>query len=301
MSTNQLDPKVRKQVANELGLYVYALIDPRTFVPFYVGKGRGERFASHGYDAIYDSEFDREDQSATSLKISKIREIRDEGSEPEIWIIRHGMNSPAEYTSVEAASIDLLQSFPVVPAVEGVHRYPNQHLEQLKNARKEASRGHGIMRLSDLVAEMAAPELKFEGPLLTVTLRDWVDNPEGESMPGGLKRYGYGYKSEWLPSEERKKHYNDIALSASGWWPINPSQHQKRTIEYAVAIHRGVTRALLRIVPGSWVYDEERKRSAFQYEIVEEGTVFDETVGTYGHREPTRKRGTQNVFYWPRK
>lgn len=298
MSTNALDPAVRKQVADELGFYVYALIDPRTFVPFYVGKGRGERFTSHGYEAMYDSEFDREDKSAESQKISKIREIRDEGLEPEIWIIRHGMSS-AEYTSVEAASIDLLQSFPVVPAVEGVHRYPNQHLEQLTNARKEASRGHAIMRLSDLIAEMEAPELKFEGPLLTVTLGDWEDNPEGESMPGGEKRYGYGYKREWLPSEERKKHYEDIALSASGWWPIHPDEHKKKTIEFAVVIHRGVTRALLRIL--SWDYDPKRRRSAFEYEIVEEGPVFDETVGPYGHRETNRKKGTQNVFYWPRK
>ncbi|MBM9432497.1 GIY-YIG nuclease family protein [Flaviflexus equikiangi] len=300
MSNNTLDPKVRRQVADELGFYVYALLDPRTSVPFYVGKGRGDRFTSHGYEAMYDSESDFDHEVVKSSKVAKIREIRDAGLEPEIWIIRHGMKSDVEYTSVEAACIDLLQSFPVLVTAEGVHRFPNQYLQQLTNARKEASSGNGIMRLTDLIAEMTAPLLSTTMPLLTVTLGGWVETPEGEEMPGGIMRYGYGYKTEWLPSEERKKHYSEIALSASGWWPIRPNEDQKSTIEYAVVIHRGVTRALLRILPGSWVRNPDLKKSAFEYEVVEDGPVFDETVGEFGHREPPRKKGTQNVFYWPR-
>ncbi|MBS6346140.1 MAG: GIY-YIG nuclease family protein [Alloscardovia omnicolens] len=299
MSNNTLDSKVRRQVADELGHYVYALIDPRTSIPFYVGKGRGERFASHGYEAYYYSEQD--DNNNTGAKVTKINEIRKAGLEPEIWIIRHGMKSDTEYTAVEAACIDLFQTFPVLPTTEDANRFPNQHIEQLTNARKEASRGHGIMRLSDLVEEMTAPVLDTTRPLLTITLGGWTDTPEGEDMPGGVKRYGYGYKHEWLPSEERKKHYYDIALSASGWWKINPSEEQKRNIEYAVAIHRGVTRALLRIIPGSWVYNETFKRSAFKFEVVEDGEVFEETVGEFGHREPPRKKGTQSLYYWPRR
>lgn len=44
----ELDPCVQRQVADELGLYVYMLVDPRASVPFYVGKGRCERLAVHG-------------------------------------------------------------------------------------------------------------------------------------------------------------------------------------------------------------------------------------------------------------
>ena len=37
---HQDNKRVHQQVADELGLYVYMLVDPRTGVPFYVGKGR---------------------------------------------------------------------------------------------------------------------------------------------------------------------------------------------------------------------------------------------------------------------
>lgn len=46
------DPRVLEQVANELGLYVYALVDPENGLPFYIGKGRGTRFAAHGREAM---------------------------------------------------------------------------------------------------------------------------------------------------------------------------------------------------------------------------------------------------------
>ena len=35
----ELDPYVQRQVADELGLYVYMLVDPRDSVPFYAGRG----------------------------------------------------------------------------------------------------------------------------------------------------------------------------------------------------------------------------------------------------------------------
>lgn len=301
MPNHTLDPKIRRQVADELSLYVYALIDPRTAIPFYVGKGRGERFAAHGYEAMYNSEADAESEVTRSRKVTRIREIRAAGLEPEIWVIRHGMKSKTEYTAVEAASIDLLQSFPLLEIVGGEPRYPNQHLDQLTNARKEANRGYGIMRLTDLIEEKAAPLLDTTMPLLTITLNTWKESPGGEQMPGGRIRYGYGYKNEWLPSEERKKNYDNIALSASGWWRINPERVKESNIEYAAALYRGVTRALLRIVPNSWVFDPDTGRYAFEYEVVEDGAVFEETVGEFGHREPPRKPGMQNCFYWPRK
>jgi hypothetical protein len=35
------------EVARKLGYYVYALVDPRTGLPFYVGKGKGRRILDH--------------------------------------------------------------------------------------------------------------------------------------------------------------------------------------------------------------------------------------------------------------
>ncbi|MFT0848874.1 hypothetical protein VR010_14135 [Actinomycetaceae bacterium L2_0104] len=304
--TDQVDSmsaEVQRQVADELGLYVYMLVDPRTGIPFYVGKGRRERFASHGREAMLgeDENFEPiEDQS----KKSHIRSIRHEGFEPQIWIVRHGMKTEAEYTSVEAACIDVLQSMPVLPKSPEQSRVPEGLQSQLTNARRESSRGHGIMLLDDLVAEMAAPLLTTNLPLLTITLNWWKDTPDGEEMPGGWTRYGHGYRSEWLSSEERKQHYQEIGESAAGWWRLAPWTVERSSIEYAVACYRGVTRALLKIKPDSWVrqcYGPRDYRGAFEFEIIESGDVFEQTVGPYGHRLPRKKRGERNTFYWPRR
>ena len=48
----RISPDVIRQVSDELQQYVYALVDPSTQVPFYVGKGRGLRHAAHLADAL---------------------------------------------------------------------------------------------------------------------------------------------------------------------------------------------------------------------------------------------------------
>lgn len=294
--SKQVNPKVQQQVANELGLYVYMLVDPVTGIPFYVGKGRGERFAAHGNDAMLS---DGDDVDAGD-KINRIRDIRAAGGEPEIWIVRHGMNSKAEYTSVEAACIDLMRSMPVLQKPTNGVRLPEGSSAQLTNARREASNGHGIMLLQDLYDEMAAPLLVTETPLLIVTLGEWVDSTE--PMLDGSVAPGYGYKTEWLTSTERVKHYQEIADSAAKWFKFTEREVERRGINHALAAHRGVTRALLRIIPGSWqhINSGRDRRSGFRFELVTEGAVFDETVGEYGHRLPEKKRGEQSTFrYWP--
>lgn len=294
---NQVEKRVQQQVADELGLYVYMLVDPETGIPFYVGKGRGERFAVHGNDAMLTADMDA---AGESEKIAKIRTIRDAGLEPEIWIVRHGMSSLLEYTSVEAACIDLFRSMPVLAKASGAMRLPDGHRGQLSNARREASNGHGIILLQDLYDEKAAPLLTTDTALLIVTLGAWVDSPE--TALDGSDLTGYGYKTEWLARTERVKHYQAIGNSASKWFKFTEREVEKRGIEYAVAAHRGVTRALIKIVPGSWqdIGEGRDRRSGFRFEIVTEGALFDETIGEYGHRLPEKKRGEQSTFrYWP--
>lgn len=36
-----IDPRVLRQVSDELQAYVYMLVDPDSGIPFYVGKGHG--------------------------------------------------------------------------------------------------------------------------------------------------------------------------------------------------------------------------------------------------------------------
>lgn len=295
--SDQIDKQVQQQVADELGLYVYMLVDPETGMPFYVGKGRGERYAAHGNEAMLTAD---QDAGEATDKVARIRAIRQNGHEPEIWIVRHGMSSRTEYTSVEAACIDLLRSMPVLQKSASATRLPDEHAHQLSNARREASSGHGIIRLQDLYDEKAAPPLTTDRALLIVNLGAWVDH--AEVGLDGSELTGYGYKTAWLTRAERVKHYQEIGHSASKWFKFTQHEVERLGIEYAVAAHRGVTRALLRILPGSWQHTGtgRYRRSGFQFEVVTEGALFDEVVGEYGHRLPEKKRGEQSTFrYWP--
>ena len=303
VTKDEISPEVLRQVADELGHYVYALVDPRNGIPFYIGKGTGERFAAHGREALwtYDGgDLETEvDEQAFSDKVRKIREL-----DGDIWIIRHGLNK-AEYTQVEAACIDLLTSFPVVPLEEleeGESRIPDAARLQLTNRRKEASRGHGIVRLERLIEEKAAPVLEYDEPLLIISLGDWVDDES--DIPGGGTRQGFGYKREWLESSVRKQRYREIGESTCSWWKLSEDTIQQKGIEYVVAAYRGVTRALFRIKPDTWeeafepdADDGHGRRIGWQFDIVDSGDIFDQVVGEYGHRVEPKPQ--QNQRYWP--
>lgn len=83
----------------QLGAYVYALVDPRSDKVFYVGKGNGNRVFDHCNFAL------KEDQE--SLKLNLIREIIEEGLDVKHYIIRHKL-SDAEALIVESVLIDFL-------------------------------------------------------------------------------------------------------------------------------------------------------------------------------------------------
>jgi hypothetical protein len=67
---------------------------------------------------------------------------------------------------------------------------------QLTNTRREASRGHGITTLAQLVDDLAAPPLTTTTPLLLITLRELTALEE--LLPGGGTRAGFGFKRTWL-------------------------------------------------------------------------------------------------------
>ncbi|MGH3763613.1 MAG: hypothetical protein ACRDS0_23605 [Pseudonocardiaceae bacterium] len=192
-----------------------------------------------------------------------------------------------------------VMSFPVAPATapEAV-RVPLAAARQLTNARREASHGFGITTLAQLVDDLAAPPLTTTVPLLLITLREWTVLEE--RLPGSGTRTGYGFKRVWLDETLRHRDIDVLADSTRCWWGINPRKVEAQGINHAVAVYGGVTRALFRILPNSWVQLKERRRG-FCTEPVLNGALFDEVVGRHGHRVPPKARGDQSQFnYWPR-
>lgn len=89
-------------VINEIGNYVYRLIDPRDFQTFYVGRGVGNRVFQHAKEEL--KHFEEEDD-ALSMKIEQIRDIRLSGKEVICVIHRYGLTLD-QAREVESALID---------------------------------------------------------------------------------------------------------------------------------------------------------------------------------------------------
>lgn len=222
-----MEQSVVDQVSAELQAYVYMLVDPVSGVPFYVGKGHGVRHAAHLAEALVPLD---EEDGTRSRKLARIDEILAGGNEPDVWILRYGLNHN-EYSAVEAAAIDLLMSFQIAPnRSDAIWNAPLARAAELTNARREYSRGHGVTLLTSLIEEFAAPDLVTTQPLLLITLNGWYEYPEGESIAGGRLRYEVGYSPEWLSSDARRGAYASIGDSVSAWWsPRGPFSKSCRT------------------------------------------------------------------------
>jgi uncharacterized protein len=84
-----------------LGHYVYGLVDPRDDQIFYIGVASANNRA-------FDHLKVRQSGKRESRKEERIREIRKSGHEPQVEILRHGMNSRSDALEMEAALIDAL-------------------------------------------------------------------------------------------------------------------------------------------------------------------------------------------------
>lgn len=98
---------ISESVARRLGRYVYVYVDPFDGSVFYVGKGTGKRALAH-LDARGDSRC-----------AVKIREIREQGGQPQIEVLVHGIQTDEEALRIEAAAIDLLQLRELTNQVRG--------------------------------------------------------------------------------------------------------------------------------------------------------------------------------------
>jgi len=128
------------EVAAVLESYVYVYIDPRDRMPFYIGKGKGNRAWSHLKDPA--------DRQTTR----RIKAIRKDGKEPEIDLLRYGLSDP-EAALVEAAAIDLLGRPPLTNLVAGYHR-----------------KSFGRVASEDIIATHSAKPVVVGEPALLITI-----------------------------------------------------------------------------------------------------------------------------------
>ena len=136
-----------KQLPNEfaetLGHYVYVYVDPRNNKPFYIGKGQGNRALGHLQDT----------NDPNHEKAKKLKEIRDAGKTPDIYLLRYGLTD-AEARTVEVAAIDLIG------------------LTKLTNKVRGSGKGLGIIRWQELseIAGAKPVQMTNEPPVILINI-----------------------------------------------------------------------------------------------------------------------------------
>lgn len=127
----------------KMGGYVYALINPLNNIPFYIGKGRGNRVFAHQEEVQKEAHCD-----IGNLKHAEILEILSSGRTIDHIIVRHGLSDSEAYL-VESALIDFWnfsqdklsnimsghesQEFGIKSAEEIIRQYNAPKLESLQH------------------------------------------------------------------------------------------------------------------------------------------------------------------------
>ncbi|USX11671.1 hypothetical protein NHH88_18370 [Oxalobacteraceae bacterium OTU3CAMAD1] len=212
-----------------LGHYVYALFDPnRKNLPFYVGKGVGNRVFAHAQGQMVRLESD----DVMSAKQEIIAAILKSGEEVVHKIVRYGM-SHEEAIKVEASLIDMVN-----------HIEP----EALTNEVSGHGVAEGIRDARDLKTALHAEKLdNFEEiPLLIIKIeRKW-----GEL----LEKY-----NDSAASIER----SDIFDAVKGNWVLSIKRASQAACVLAVA--RGIVRGVF--VPSGWEESNNKKRKKMAGEL----------------------------------
>lgn len=112
-------------VAENLGWYVYRLIDPRNGETFYVGKGKRDRIFEHARGAVRDQE------DALSLKLGRIRSILASGLEVIYVVHHHGIDDEDTAYRIETAVMDCYPGLTNIVGGHGSGQFGARHVEQI--------------------------------------------------------------------------------------------------------------------------------------------------------------------------
>lgn len=138
---------IPRAVVRNLGVYVYALVDPRTGTAFYVGKGKGNSVFKHVWRALKSADShgsssgDHAPARPLSPKRRQIQEIYADGFGVEHWVIRHGIKNGASADAQAYASVQNLVAFAGLTEVKLCTR-----------GRRNATLDDGPYRVEDLIA-----------------------------------------------------------------------------------------------------------------------------------------------------
>lgn len=190
------------EVAEQLGHYVYLLIDPRNHAIKYVGKGSGNRPLAHLSD-----EHD-------SNKVEWINELRNIEKTPIIEILRYNLTK-SEAFAVEAAAIDIIG------------------LKNLKNeVRGHHSNKYGRMNLNEIQARLSAEDAVIDDSVILVrinrTFKSGMDDEDLYEITRGV----------WKMGERRNKAKYALAVyrgivrgvyKINQWHPAGSTKYNWRT------------------------------------------------------------------------
>jgi hypothetical protein len=161
-STISKQKSILTEVRERLGIYVYALVDPRSGDIFYVGKGKGDRILQHEKEKS-------DDEETASAKLKRIQEIELAGLAVKHFFIRTEIGSDDEAFAIEQAAIDAL-------ALAGI---------SLTNiAAGHGSSTDGAVPLDEMLIKLAAPPTPAfaEASVVFKLNRMWKKNMTGDEL-----------------------------------------------------------------------------------------------------------------------
>lgn len=145
-------------VEDELGWYVYRLVDPRDGRTFYIGKGKGSRILAHLEEA-------KDNPRVRIAKLARIRSIEASGDAVELIIHRHGLQDEQTAYEIEAALIDCYAD--LVNLAGGHH-----------------SNERGAMTLAEAIAQYDAPPGRISEAVALINIGvEWH-----RGLPGSAER-----------------------------------------------------------------------------------------------------------------